>query len=97
MFGHADQLNISATGIEPGPGFIEVAGLGLAVPGAWLLYRLSRHPVAWVLCLTGLQWCMDGVAASWLAYATMRHPALPGASLAFWMFMRFGALLQMRL
>src|SRR5215471_8868162 len=67
----------AATGLEPGWSDA-VPGLGLAVPGAILLRRMPRHPVAWVLCLAGLHWCLDGVAVSWLAYATMRTPALPG-------------------
>ena len=86
----------AAIGVEAG-WTDDVAGLGLAVPGALLLYRLPRHPVAWVLCLAGVQWCLDGVAGSWLAYATARHPALPGAALAFWVFMRFGAWLLLSL
>jgi hypothetical protein len=58
------------------------AGLALAVPGALLLSRRPRHPVAWVLCAAGLMWCLDGTAAAWLAYATRDQPPLAGAGLA---------------
>jgi hypothetical protein len=74
-----------------------VSGLALALPGALLLALFPRHPIAWVLSITGLHWIVDGAAASWLAYATARRPALPGAELAFWFFQRVGALLLLSL
>ncbi|WP_433291558.1 sensor histidine kinase [Actinoplanes sp. CA-030573] len=66
-------------------------GLGLVVPGAILLRRLPRHPVAWLLCGSGLHWCLDGAAGSWLAYAT--YAGRPGADAAFWVYQRLGATL----
>ncbi|MBU2666460.1 hypothetical protein KOI35_23420 [Actinoplanes bogorensis] len=66
-------------------------GLGLLIPGAIMLRRLPRHPVAWVLVGSGLHWIADGAAASWLAYATLHDR--PGASAAFWVYNRLGALL----
>ncbi|WP_203778750.1 sensor histidine kinase [Paractinoplanes rishiriensis] len=66
-----------------------IPGLGLVIPGALLMRRLPGHPVAWVLCLSGLHWCLDGAAASWLAYAT--YTDRPGASFAFWIYQRLGA------
>jgi signal transduction histidine kinase len=68
-----------------------IPGLGLAVPGALLLRRLPRHPVAWLLSFAGLHWCFDGAAGSWLAYATFADR--PGASAAFWIYQRLGAAL----
>src|SRR5262249_45929848 len=59
-----------------------IPGLGLAVPGALLLRRAPRNPIGWLLVLAGLHWCVDGAAASYLAYATMTQPARPGASAA---------------
>lgn len=68
-----------------------LTGLTLAVPGAFLMARWPRHPVAWALCLGGLLWAVDGLAASWLAYATTGDQALGGASAAFWVYHRLGA------
>jgi signal transduction histidine kinase len=65
----------------------------MAVPGALLLGRLPRHPVAWVLTVGGLLWAFDGLAGSWLVNATAQSPPLPGASLAFFVFVRAGSLL----
>jgi hypothetical protein len=61
-----------------------LSGVALVVPGAILLRRDPRHPVAWVLCLTGVHWSVDSAAASWLVHATQVDPALAGASVAFW-------------
>ncbi|MEU8661966.1 histidine kinase, partial [Actinoplanes philippinensis] len=69
-----------------------IAGLGLAVPGALLLRRLPRHPIGWLLCLSGLHWCLDAAAGTWLAYSTWH--GLPGGSAAFWIYQRFGAALM---
>jgi len=68
-----------------------IPGLGLCLPGAILLRRFPRHPVSWLLCGSGVHWCFDGAAASWLAYATLEHR--PGAAAAFWIYQRFGAAL----
>ncbi len=68
-----------------------LAGLAMAVPGALLLGRLPRHPVAWVLTAGGLFWAVNGLSASWLVNATAEQPPWPGASLAFFLFFRAGA------
>ena len=39
----------------------------------------------------GLFWAVDGLAGSWLVNATAQSPPLPGASLAFFVFVRPGA------
>jgi signal transduction histidine kinase len=82
----------AATALEPGA-LAGIPGLALTIPGALLLARAPRHPVAWILCIAGLHWCLDGLAESWLAYATLRDPALPGASVAFWAYQRLGSAL----
>ena len=74
-----------------------IPGVALAVPGALLLRRIPTHPVAWVLCVTGLHWSLDGFASSWLAYATLSEPARPGAEFAFWAYQRLGASLLLAL
>jgi signal transduction histidine kinase len=74
-----------------------IPGVALAVPGALLLRRMPRHPVGWILCVTGLHWSLDGFASSWLAYATLDTPAKPGAEFAFWAYQRFGASLLLAL
>jgi signal transduction histidine kinase len=84
--------------VELEPGWIAgLAGVPLAVPGALLLRRMPRHPVAWVLLITGVHWSIDGLACSWLAYATLTDPARPGAELAFWLYQRLGASLLLSL
>jgi signal transduction histidine kinase len=80
------------------PGWVAgICGLALVLPGALLLRRMPRHPVAWLLVITGLHWAVDGTAASWLAYATLGAPARPGAEIAFWIFQRLGAALLLSL
>ncbi|MBG0560149.1 sensor histidine kinase [Actinoplanes aureus] len=69
-----------------------IPGLGLAIPGALLLRRMPRHPVAWLLSLAGVHWCLDATAGSWLGYATWFD--LPGASAAFYVYQRLGAALM---
>ncbi|MET7423238.1 sensor histidine kinase [Dactylosporangium sp. NPDC005555] len=80
----------AADGIEAGwiPG---LAGLALAVPGALLARKVPRNAVAWILCVTGLHWAADGTCASWASYATAQDPALPGATIAWWLYQRLGA------
>lgn len=81
-----------------GPAWLAaVTGLALALPGAVLLRRDRRHPVAWVLWITGLLWALDALAQAWLVYSTALKPALPGASAAFWIYHRLGAVLLLSL
>lgn len=69
-----------------------IPGLGLAIPGALLLRRMPRHPIAWLLSFAGMHWCVDAAAGTWLAYATWYD--LPGASAAFYVYQRLGAALM---
>ncbi|NUW40015.1 sensor histidine kinase [Nonomuraea rhodomycinica] len=70
-----------------------VAGLAQVVPGALLLRRLPRHPVAWVLVLSGVLWGLNGFSDAWSLHAVYGSPGTPGAALAYWLYARFGALL----
>jgi signal transduction histidine kinase len=80
------------------PGWVTgLSGLALAIPGAILLRRDPRHPVAWVLCVAGVHWALDGAASSWLVHATAADPPLAGGSFAFWVYQRLGAALLLSL
>ncbi|MEU8321578.1 sensor histidine kinase [Nonomuraea sp. NPDC048881] len=82
--------------LEPGwPAAL--TGLAQLVPGALLLRRLPRHPVAWVLAVFGLLWLLDGLTGSWATYAAYVSPGLPGAAAAYWSYSRFGASLLLGL
>ncbi|MFI7697922.1 sensor histidine kinase [Nonomuraea sp. NPDC049480] len=70
-----------------------LSGLAQIVPGALLLRRLPRHPVAWVLTASGVQWALNGFASAWSVYAIYVSPGAPGASAAYWFYQRFGATL----
>ncbi|MER6575532.1 sensor histidine kinase [Nonomuraea sp. NPDC001023] len=82
--------------LEPGwPAAL--TGLAQLIPGALLLRRLPRHPVAWVLAVFGLLWLLDGLTGSWATYAAYVSPGLPGAAAAYWSYSRFGASLLLGL
>ncbi|MEV4459536.1 histidine kinase [Microbispora sp. NPDC049633] len=74
-----------------------MAGLAQALPGALLLRRLPRHPVAWVLIVSGLEWALNGFLGTWSLYAIYTSPGAPGASAVYWLFARFGSALLMGL
>lgn len=74
-----------------------LSGLAQTIPGLLLLNRLPRHPVAWILTISGLLWIVDGFASSWAAYAIYTNPGLPGAAAAYWFYSRFGAVLLLGL
>ena len=86
----------TATGLEPG-WIAGLCGITLVLPGALLLRRMPRHPVAWILVVTGVHWALDGTASYWLAYATTSTPARPGAEIAVWIYQRLGATLLLSL
>ncbi|GAA1992193.1 hypothetical protein GCM10009817_37930 [Terrabacter lapilli] len=92
----------SATAIPPGTGLEAgwvgaLAGLAQLVPGLLLLWRLPRHPIAWVLVGSGAAWVVDSFCASWTAYAVYTRPGLPGASATFYVYQRLGAALLLGL
>ena len=70
-----------------------LTGLAQLLPGLLLLRSLPRHPVAWVLVVSGAAWVVDSSASSWTAYALYTVPGLPGASAAFFVYQRLGAAL----
>jgi hypothetical protein len=70
-----------------------LGGLALGVPGALLLRRLPRHPVAWVMAVGGLAWTVDAAASGWATYAVQTAPGTSGGSAAYYFFQRLGAVL----
>lgn len=74
----------------PGPWTDGLAGLALATAGAVVL-RHRRHVLGWLLLAFGLWSAVNAASGAWLALATAHEPVLPGAELAFWIFMRLGA------
>ena len=86
----------TAARAELGPAWpTAVGGLALALPGALLLRRLPRHPVAWIMAVGGLVWALDAVAGGWTAFAV--ETGAPGGSAAFFCFQRLGAVLLLPL
>ncbi|MEN3538712.1 histidine kinase [Microbispora sp. ZYX-F-249] len=78
--------------LELQPGAVDAtAGVALAAAGMVVLRRYPRHTLGRLMSAFGAWWALDGVASSWLAYATTHHPALPGASAAFVVYQRLGA------
>lgn len=67
-----------------------IAGTALAVAGAVVLRRRA-HPLGWLLVAGGVWWALDAASGAWMTYATLSDPALPGAAVAFWIYMRLGA------
>jgi signal transduction histidine kinase len=85
-----------SAGLDPG-WTAALSGLAQLLPGVLLLRRLPRHPVAWVLTVSGVVWLLDAFAASWATYAVYVAPGAPGASAAYWFYERFGATLLLGL
>ncbi|OPG05736.1 hypothetical protein B1L11_34660 [Microbispora sp. GKU 823] len=84
------QAHRTVLELQPG-GFDSIAGVALAAAGMVVLRSCPRHPLGRLMSAFGAWWALDGVASSWLAYATTHDPALPGASVAFIVFQRLGA------
>lgn len=80
----------AAVGMEPGWA-AGLPGIAMAWAGAAVLAQDRRHRLGWVLGVFGVWWAVDGLAASWLTYATLHGPPLAGASAAFWVYQRLGA------
>jgi signal transduction histidine kinase len=85
-----------AVEIEPGS-IGGIPALALAWGAAVILAHDPRHRLGWLLGLFGVWWSLDSLAASWLTYATLSDPALPGATPAFWVYQRLGAWLLLAL
>lgn len=64
--------------------------VGTAVPVLW---RHPRHPVAWVIALTGLLWGVDGLGESYTSFGMAHTPYLPLSGLALWVVAQLGAFL----
>lgn len=58
-----------------------------------VLWRHPRHPVAWVVTLTGLLWSFDGLCESWSAYGMAHAPYPPLTGFAVWVVAQLGAFL----
>ena len=74
-----------------------LCALAQLIPGLLLVRRLPRHPIAWVLLASGALWLVASIAASWSIYAIYVAPGTPGASAAYWIYLRFGAVLLLGL
>ena len=74
-----------------------LAGLALAVPGCLLLRRCVPPALAWVMAVGGLLWCVDALASGWATYALQTEPGTPGASVAYFVFLRVGSVLMLPL
>ncbi len=76
------------------PGWLTAApGLALLLTGGVLQRRLPRHPIAWVLLVSGVLWVLDGLAVSWVVHGAYAEPGAPGVGAAAWFFFRFGSTL----
>lgn len=84
------QSSRTATDIDAG-WTVALPGIAMAWAGAVVLAWDRRHRVGWLLSAFGLWWALDGLAASWLMYATLEQPTMAGASAAFWFYQRMGA------
>ncbi|HEU5035638.1 MAG TPA: histidine kinase [Nocardioides sp.] len=75
------------------------AGVGAIVVGtaAAVLWRQPRHPVPWVIALTGVLWALDGLGESWATYGMAHSPYLPLTGFAVWFVAQFGAFLMVGL
>ncbi|GAA0385883.1 hypothetical protein Acor_26710 [Acrocarpospora corrugata] len=82
------QAHRAVLGLQPG-GFDAMTGVALATAGMVVLSRYPRHSLGLLMSAFGAWWALDGLASSWLAYATMH--ALPGGSAAFSIYQRLGA------
>ena len=91
-----DVVAPDSAGVEPGWTAL-IPGLAMVVPGALLLRRMPRHPVAWVLVGFGFLWALDGLAASWATYGLYVDTEVPLVDLAYWFYSRLGATLLLGL
>jgi two-component system NarL family sensor kinase len=74
------------------PGLLTaIVGAPIMGAAAVLLWLRPHHRVGLWLALLGVTWTVDGLAASWAAYAL--PDGLPGLDLAFWVYVRLGSVL----
>ncbi len=80
MIGACLWLDLGQRRGRPGPrddGLGTISALVGAIAVATqvpVLGRYPRHPVAWVIALTGLLWAFDGLCESWSAYGMAQAP-----------------------
>lgn len=70
--------------------FVGAIAVATQVPVLW---RYPRHPVAWVVTLTGLLWAFDGLCESWAAYGMAQTPYAPLTGFAVWVVAQLGSFL----
>lgn len=68
-----------------------VAGLAQLLPGLLVLRNRPRHPIGWVLVVSGIVWMVGGLASAWMVFVVYAHPGLPGAVLGLHLGYRWGA------
>lgn len=72
-------------------------GAAMLVPGALLMWRLPRQPIAWILSIFGMLWVFDGLASAAANYAWYYDREAWWAPAAFWFFSRLGSVLLLPL
>ncbi|WP_460308417.1 sensor histidine kinase [Actinocorallia aurea] len=85
------------TGVDGTSWPASLCGFVQAASAALLLRRLPRHPVAWVLMVSGLHWALNGLAGAWIVHGLYVAPGAPGVAPAFWLYTRLGAALLLGL
>jgi signal transduction histidine kinase len=73
-----------------------VAAIAVAT-AAPVILRYPRHPVPWVIALTGVLWGLDALGESWAAFGMAHSPYLPLTGFAVWFVAQFGAFLMVGL
>lgn len=69
---------------------VGAVGVATQVPVLW---RYPKHPVAWVITLTGLLWAFDGLCESYAAFGMAHTPSLPLSGFAVWVVAQLGSAL----
>lgn len=73
--------------------FSGCVGVVLVACATPVLARHVRHPVGWVLAVTGLVWAYDGLAESWASRGLAASPDLPLTGFSVWFVAQFGSTL----
>ncbi|MGB3410215.1 MAG: sensor histidine kinase [Microthrixaceae bacterium] len=78
------HLAAGNTGVDTGwPANLAMA-LGLGGVGSVLAHKVPRNPIGWLMVTAGLANGVMAVGREWAVFVTVRHPSLPGATLAAW-------------